>query len=88
MGWLPTIPADLATGGEADLYAGAPRVPNVVRALSLVPDAVRTLKELSVAQYVPLEQVPDVKADPGRALSRAQMELVAGRVSALNECFY
>jgi AhpD family alkylhydroperoxidase len=23
-----------------------------------------------------------------RALSRAQMELVAGRVSALNECFY
>jgi AhpD family alkylhydroperoxidase len=24
----------------------------------------------------------------GRALDRAQMELIAGRVSALNECFY
>jgi hypothetical protein len=41
-----------------------------------------------VAQYVPIEQVPDPSADPGRALSRAQIELVAGRVSALNECFY
>jgi hypothetical protein len=24
----------------------------------------------------------------GRSLSRAQMELIAGRVSALRECFY
>jgi hypothetical protein len=63
-------------------------VPNVVRAMSLVPDAVRQLRELSAAQYLPLQQVTDVRAEPGRALSRAQIELVAGRVSALNECFY
>ncbi len=87
MGFVPTIPSGAATGSEADLYPAA-RVPNVVRAMSLVPDAVRQLQELSAAQYLPLEQVVDVKAEPGRALSRAQIELVAGRVSALNECFY
>ena len=27
-------------------------------------------------------------ANPNRAISRAQIELVASRVSALNECFY
>jgi AhpD family alkylhydroperoxidase len=26
--------------------------------------------------------------ETGRAIDRSQMELVAGRVSALNECFY
>jgi len=87
MGFVPTIPSGEATGSEADLYPGA-RVPNVVRALSLVPDAVRQLRELSAAQYLPLQQVTDVRSEPGRALSRAQIELVAGRVSAQNECFY
>jgi hypothetical protein len=87
MGFVPTIPSGEATGSEADLYPVS-RVPNVVRALSLVPDAVRQLRELSAAQYLPLQQVTDVRAEPGRALSRAQIELVAGRVSALNECFY
>jgi len=87
MGFVPTIPSGEATGSEADLYPGA-RVPNVVRALSLVPDAVRQLRELSAAQYLPLQKVTDVRAEPGRALSRAQIELVAGRVSAQNECFY
>jgi hypothetical protein len=88
MAFVPTIPSGEASGSEADLYPLA-RVPNVVRALSLVPDAVRQLRELSAAQYLPLQQVTDVRAEPaGRALSRAQMELVAGRVSALHECFY
>jgi hypothetical protein len=27
-------------------------------------------------------------AEPGRALDRLQTELVAARVSAINECFY
>jgi hypothetical protein len=53
-----------------------------------VPDAVRLVRALSAAQYVPMEQVADPGADPRRALDRPQIELVAGRVSALNECFY
>jgi hypothetical protein len=48
---------------------------------------VRTLNDLSAAHYLEMHQVPDPTASRG-ALSRPQMELVAGRVSALNGCFY
>jgi len=84
--WLPMIPANGARGPEADLWGSASG--NVVRALSLVPDEVRTLKDLSAAYYLPMEDVPNPGAGGGRAIDRAQTELVAGRVSALNECFY
>ena len=83
--WVPMIPVHDATGPEADLFPGG-RAPNVARAMSLVPDAVRTLKRLSIAHYLPMEQVTDPSAR--RTLDRAQIELLAGRVSALNECFY
>lgn len=39
------------------------------------------------AQHLPLSHMASMR-DLGRALSRAQVELVAGRVSSLNECFY
>ena len=61
--------------------------PNVLRALSLVPDAVRQLQELSEVHYLPMADVVDPRARIP-SLSRPQMELLAGRVSALNECFY
>jgi hypothetical protein len=83
--WIPWLTLDSAQGSE--LFEGRRLVPNVARALSLVPDAVRQLKELSAVHYLPLDDVIDPRAR-GPALSRAQMELVAGRVSALNECFY
>ncbi len=79
------IPPSGARGAEADLYPG-PRAANVMRAMSLVPDAVRTLNRLSAAHYLPMGKVADPRAR--RTLGRAQMELLAGRVSALNECFY
>ena len=85
-GFVPRIDPSAAAASEADLFPGG-RGPEVVRALSLVPDAVRAVADLSAAQYVPFERVADVGWSP-RALSRAQIELVAGRVSALNECFY
>ena len=86
MGWVPMIPTGKAKGAEADLYAG--QAANVICAMSLVPDAVRTLQSLSAAQYVPMDQVINVTYSDGRALDRSQIELVAGRISALNECFY
>ena len=85
--WVPMIPTNKATGEEADLWDGA-RSANVIRAMSLVPDCVRQLKKLSTTMYLPMHQVPDVTAPVDKAMSRAQMELVAGRVSAMNECFY
>lgn len=86
--WVPMLSGATARGAEADLFGGARMVPNVLRAMSLVPDAVRLLKVLSAAHYIPMEDVPDPSASGGRALSRAQIELIAGRVSAMNDCFY
>ena len=84
--WVPMISVKRATGAEADLYGGQ-AVGNVIRALSLVPDEVRTLLDLSAVHYLPMGQVRDPSASAG-ALNRMQMELIAGRVSALRQCFY
>ena len=84
IGWVPMLPAR-ASGAEADLFPGG-RAANVIRALSLVPDAVRTLQALSSVHYLPIEQIPNPRAH--LSLDRSQIELLAGRVSALSECFY
>ena len=82
--WVPMIKEDKALGPEADLYGGAARMPNVLRAMSLVPEAVITLRELSGAHY---PGGPSIDVD-GSVLTRPQMELLAARVSAIRECFY
>jgi hypothetical protein len=79
------IPAPDATGAEADLWRVG-QTANVIRALSLVPDAVRQLLDLSAAHYISMDNFMDLTW--GRSLSRPQMELIADRVSALRECFY
>jgi hypothetical protein len=86
-GFVPMIPADGNTGKEADLWHKG-RTGNVIRALSLVPDAVRDLLLLSDAQYISHGEIMAFRPEAGRAIDRMQIELVAGRVSALNECFY
>ncbi len=85
--WVPMIAPEDASGTEADLYPPAPLIPNIVRALSLVPDAVRTMWRSSDAHYLPVAEIGDPRARRG-ALDRMQTELVAARVSAINECFY
>ena len=84
--WVPMIAVADATGPEADLYGGADFVPNIVRAMSLVPGEVRALRRATESHYIPVGQIGDPTVR--RALDRPQMELVAARVSALNECFY
>ena len=81
------IPADKAIGAEADLWEGR-RIGNVIRAMSLVPDEVRTLMDLGDVHYVPRELFMDFSGNPRGILSRVQLELIASRVSALNGCFY
>ncbi len=85
--WVPTVPADRLSEAEADLYHGS-RGFYVIRAMSLVPDEVRMLGTLSTAQYLPHRLVGDPSSSGGRAISRPQIELLAARVSAINECFY
>lgn len=85
--WVATIAAAEASGDEIDLYGGAAIVPNIASALSLVPAEARTLRRLMEPHYMALDFVPDPTHRHG-ALDRTQMELIAARVSALNQCFY
>ncbi len=72
---------------EADLWPGG-RSANVIRALSQVPAAARDWLAISDAQYLPLEKIRNPASDTERTLNRMQIEIVAGRVSSHNECFY
>jgi hypothetical protein len=84
--WVAMIAPEDAAGEEADLYGAGVFVPNIRRALSLVPDSARMLAEFVGTHYMPVDEMIDIAR--GRAIDRRQMELVAARVSALNGCFY
>lgn len=86
-GYVPMIPGDGNSGKEADLWHKG-RTGNVIRAMSLVPNAVRDLMLLSDVQYIDHGEMMAFRPEAGRAIDRMQIELVAGRVSAMNECFY
>ena len=82
--WVPMIPNGQETGPDADVYFGHP-VPNVIRAMSLVPDEVRSsIHSLLIAHYIEIPHALDPTSSGGRAISRAQIELIAARVSALS----
>lgn len=85
-GFVPMIPADGNTGAEADLWGDM--TANVLRALTLVPDNLRNWRMLSDEMYIPLQFMGQPGLETGRAIDRMQVELVAGRVSSHNECFY
>lgn len=85
--WVHTVPAGALDEPDADIYGGQPHAANVIRALSLVPPAVRQLEALHGAHYLSYAEMALLEV-PDRALSRPQLEFVAARVSAINECFY
>ena len=85
--WVHTVQPQDAGDTEADLYPGG-RTGNVISAMSLVPDSVRMLLTLSNAQYLPLRCIRTPGDNGGRAITRNQIELLAGRISALSDCFY
>jgi hypothetical protein len=76
-----------AVGKESDLWPDG-RGANVLRAMSLVPDAVRGWYLVASGQYLTMKGMGNLSGDLGRSLNRMQMEIVAGRVSSINECFY
>jgi hypothetical protein len=53
-----------------------------------VPDALRDWREIAAAQYLSFQRMTNFVKDDNRSINRMQMELIAGRVSAINECFY
>jgi hypothetical protein len=87
----PGEPSRVRPTDVGDQGAWVPMSPgmfgNVLRALSLVPAEVFNLRDLSGAHYLDMARLTEL-GETGRALDRPQMELLAGRVSALRECFY
>lgn len=84
--WVPWIDTERLEPENADLFDGLPQAPNVLRALSLVPAEVRAWKRLSDVQYIPTKEMMSFEVNG--PLDRSQIELIAARVSAANECFY
>ena len=84
--WVPMLPNIVDSGPESDLWDG--RTGYVIRALSLVPDEVRYMLDLLEVHYINNRQIWNVTGSPRDTLTRAQMEVIAARVSGLNGCFY
>jgi hypothetical protein len=82
--WLE--PTDLGEA-EAGLYPAGPPPANIRKAMSLVPDEARSFFDLVSHQYQGPLEMRDF-AREYRAISHAQIELLAARVSALNQCLY
>jgi hypothetical protein len=86
LAWVPTLhPRDIAAG-EINPY-GDVRGVHIHQALSLVPEEVIAFFKLDAAQYLHGTEVRDFTKEY-RALTHQQIELLAGRVSAINQCVY
>lgn len=83
--WLPNIAWADAGPNEQDFCHG--RESSIRRALTLVPDEARSFFDLGAHQYLPGDAMREFSKKI-RAISRAQIELLAGRVSAINQCTY
>ncbi len=86
LAWVSTVAPEDLRPGDPDPYS-IHGVKNIHRALSLVPQEVITFFDLDVALYLKDHEIRDFTRE-FRALSHVQMELLAGRVSALNGCYY
>ena len=88
LAWVHTLaPQDAIGTVDEDLYAGRPTAAHIYQAMSLVPAAVKDFFDLVTNQYIPPQAMMDFDNEY-RAINHAQIELVAGRVSALNQCVY
>ena len=86
LAWVPTVAPEDLTEAEAGMYEGLSAV-NIHRALSLVPAEVVGFFDMDSVHYLPDGQLRDYGTEY-RALSHAQTEFLAGRVSAINRCVY
>ena len=83
---MPTVAPEDLTDAEAGMYDGLSAV-NIHRALSLVPAEVTGFFDMDSEHYLPDAQLKDFGTEY-RALTHAQTEFLAGRVSAINRCVY
>jgi hypothetical protein len=92
LAWVATLAPEDRSEADPDLYGDAPGPrrrtgANIHRALSLVPDAMLHWWDMFEAMYQTSAQMRDFSREP-RAVTHAQMEMLAARVAALNRCEY
>lgn len=83
--WAPNIAWDEFGPNEADYFVGPEA--NIRRAMTLAPDEARGFFDVVSAQYLAGPQMRDFSQE-FRAITHLQIELLAARVSALNQCTY
>ena len=86
LAWVSTVAPEDLTADDPDIYVNKSAA-NIHRALSLVPNEVEAFFDLDDVHYLPDAQLRDFEHEP-RAISHAQIELLAARMSALNQCVY
>jgi hypothetical protein len=85
--WVPWIEAADLTEAEPEIYPRGRPPANIHKAMSLVPSEVKSFFDLCEHQYLGALEMRDFGQE-FRAITHTQIELLAGRVSALNRCFY
>ena len=81
--WVPTIVPGDHGPDEADLFDGIGRS-NIWSALSAVPHEMRGFFDVMITQYLPGPAMWDFDTEY-RAITHPQIELLASRVSAINQ---
>ena len=84
--WVSTVEPGQVAPGELDAFA-VHGTKNIHRALSLVPQEVFNFFDLDIELYMKDFEIRDFTREY-RAITHAQIELLAGRVSVLNGCYY
>ncbi len=92
LAWMPTLAPDDRTADDPDLYRDhpGPRARgggNVHLALSLVPASMIHWWDMFEPMYLPSSAMRDFGREY-RAISHSQIEMLAARVAALNQCLY
>ena len=85
--WGDWIEWDDLTEAETAIYPRGRAPANIHKAMSLVPAEVKSFFDLCEHQYLGGLEMRDFGQE-FRAITHAQIELLAARVSALNRCFY
>ncbi len=86
LAWVSTLAPEDVGAGDPNPYPPHGDK-NIHRGLSLVPQEVFNFFDLDVELYLKDHEIRDFEHD-FRAISHAQIEMIAGRTSALNGCFY
>jgi hypothetical protein len=86
-GWVSAMMPDARTDDDPDFFGSERGTAHIHLALSLVPNSAIQFWDMLETMYQTSAMMRDFTCDY-RAISHAQIELVAARVAALNQCLY